>query len=124
MMTGIIWQIQLLTYPQFLNVSERDFAEYHRCHTMRMGWIVVPTMVAEMGLAALAVWIAPGAFSITALALVAAAWGCTALVQMPLHNRLSNGYHKKVILAVVATNWIRVGIWSARTALLLWWVAA
>lgn len=122
-MTGIIWQVQLLTYPQFLNVSEGDFPEYHRSHTMRMGWIVVPVMVAELGLAVVAVWLAANAIPISGLALVAAAWACTGLVQVPLHNRLSKGYDRKSIQALVSTNWIRTGIWTVRTGLLLWWIA-
>ena len=33
-MTGVIWQVQLLTYPQLLKVSAAEFEAYHLSHSM------------------------------------------------------------------------------------------
>ncbi len=117
-MTGIIWQVQLLTYPQFLRVSARDFSAYHYSHTMRMSWVVVPPMLVELALALLAAWQLRSTVSYLALALVIALWLTTALVQIPLHNRLARGHDCSVIRKLITTNWLRTILWSARTVLL------
>lgn len=123
MMTGIIWQIQLLTYPQFLKIPHSAFPDYHQAHTWRMAWLVMPVMVAELALAFSSVWIDANAFTVSALALVLIAWGSTGCIQVPLHNRLSNGYDEKTICSVIRTNWIRTLAWTTRTLLLCWNVA-
>jgi len=124
LMTGIIWQVQLLTYPQFLKITAADFVAYHRSHTKRMGWVVGPPMLAELGLALLTAWLLPSAHSYGALALVIAVWLTTALVQIPLHNRLARGYDDSAIRKLITTNWLRTFLWSARTVLLFCIVSA
>lgn len=117
-MTGIIWQVQLLTYPQFVKVSAADFRAYHQSHTSRMAWVVGPPMLAELALALLAAWQFRSAVSFLGLALVIALWLTTALVQIPLHNRLARGYDRSAIDKLVTTNAIRTFLWSARAAFL------
>lgn len=119
-MTGIIWQVQLLTYPQFLKVPLADFIAYHHSHTQRMGWIVAPPMLAELMLALIAAWHLESAVSYVSLALVIALWITTALVQIPLHNRLARGYDVPTIQKLVTSNWLRTVLWSTRTVLLIY----
>lgn len=118
LMTGIIWQVQLLAYPQFLKVSAADFPAYHKSHTQRMGWIVGGPMLAELALALLTAWQLRSIVSLVALALVIALWLITAFVQIPLHGRLAHGYDRSTIRKLIITNWLRTVLWSARTALL------
>jgi len=118
LMTGIIWQVQLLAYPQFLKVSAADFPAYHQAHTQRMGWIVGGPMLAELALALLTAWQLQSTVSLVALALVIALWLITAFVQIPLHGRLAHGYDRSTIRKLIITNWLRTVLWSARTALL------
>lgn len=117
-MTGIIWQVQLLTYPQFLKVPATDFPDYHQSHTERMAWVVGLPMLAEFALASLAAWQLRSGISYVGLGLVIAIWGVTALVQIPLHNRLARGHDLSSIRTLIGTNWLRTFLWSARTVLL------
>ncbi len=118
LMTGIIWQVQLLTYPQFLKVPAADFPAYHQSHTERMAWVVGPPMLAELALALLAAWQLRSGVSYVGLALVIGLWITTALVQIPLHNRLARGHDRSTIRKLITTNWLRTFLWSARTILL------
>jgi len=92
LMTGMIWQVQILTYPQFLKVPAADFPDYHQSHTGRMAWVVGPPMLAELALALLTAWQLRSGVSYVALGLVIAVWATTALIQIPLHNRLAQGH--------------------------------
>jgi len=117
-MTGMIWQVQLLTYPQFLNVRADNFAVYHQSHTRRMGWLVMPVMTVELALALMIAVQSPTVVSITALGLLSIVWASTALIQVPLHHRLSNGFHEPTIRRLILSNWIRTITWSIRCILI------
>lgn len=118
-MTGIIWQVQLLTYPQFLKVSKKDFPAYHLSHTTRMGLIVVPVMLLELTLACICAWQMPNLISFVGLGLVIAVWLTTAIFQVPLHGKLARGYDRSAIERLITTNWIRTLFWTLRALILL-----
>jgi hypothetical protein len=48
------------------------------------------------------------------IALVIAIWLSTALLQVPCHNRLMEGFDEVIYRKLVNTNWIRTVFWSAR----------
>jgi hypothetical protein len=54
------------------------------------------------------------------LALLAVIWLSTALVQVPCHKRLSQGFDAATHRRLVGTNWIRTVAWSLRGLLVLW----
>jgi hypothetical protein len=122
-MTGVIWQVQLVTYPQFLNVGAAEFPAYHAAHTRGIGLVVAPLMLAELGLALAALWCCRtgplrNAMRVGA-ALVLALWATTWLWQVPLHGRLErDGWSEPVIRELIAGNWLRTLLWTARAALL------
>lgn len=122
-MTGVIWQVQLVTYPQFLNVGAAEFPAYHAAHTRSIGLVVAPLMLAELALALAALWwcrTGPLRSSMRfGAGLVLALWATTWLWQVPLHARLeSEGRLEPVIRELIAGNWLRTLLWSARAALL------
>jgi len=121
-MTGVIWQVQLVTYPQFLNVGPAEFPAYHAAHTTGIGALVAPLMLAELGLALAALWLCrtgPLRNSMrVGAALVLALWATTWLWQVPLHARLEQGRSEAVIRELIAGNWLRTLLWTARAALL------
>ena len=129
-MTGLIWFVQVVHYPLFSRVGASGFASYEALHATRTGWIVAPLMVAELVTAVLLLSprLRPAAISAASawlgLALVAVLWLSTGLIQVPLHNQLAGGYNAQAAARLVATNWIRTAAWSARSALVLSWVAA
>lgn len=128
-MTGIIWFVQIVHYPLFARIPPDSFARYEAEHATRTGWVVGPLMCAELATAVfmLSSRTRPTAISYTAAmagaALVGVIWLSTALIQVPLHNKLASGYNAHTIATLVATNWIRTLAWTARSALMLSWIA-
>ena len=126
-LVGLIWTIQLVHYPLFDHVDEGRFRDFHRQHSSRISWIVVPLMLAEAATAALLLVSRPAA--VTALSAWAGAaplaivWGSTALLQVPQHGVLAGGFDAEAHRLLVSTNWLRTAAWSARGALAVWWTA-
>ncbi|MEM7446868.1 MAG: hypothetical protein AAF355_01345 [Myxococcota bacterium] len=120
----VIWDVQLRRYPAFRSVIEDDFPAFHAQHTVSISLIVVPLMLGELASAAALVLLPEvTAFSNlqrwTGLALVLLAWASTFFIQVPIHNRLAQGYDLTLIDRLIATNWIRTVLWSLRAALVL-----
>lgn len=119
-MTGLIWTIQLVHYPSFAFVG--DFAPFHRFHSQRITWIVLPVMTLELLTAA---WLAydgpPGPWWINLVG-VLLIWAATAFLSVPAHERLGRGFDARVSARLVATNWVRTLLWSARAAGLDVWL--
>jgi hypothetical protein len=117
-MTGLIWFVQIVHYPLFALVPADAFAQYESRHQKLTTYVVAPVMLAEIGLAAaIAAGLAPGVprlWGWAGLALCIAVWGATFLISVPLHNKLESGKNDAVIRRLVATNWIRTVLWSAR----------
>ena len=129
LMTGLIWFVQLVHYPLFARVGAQQFATYEAEHQRRTTWVVAPLMLAELATALLTVAprLRPPAASATGswagLALVIAIWLSTALIQVPLHTQLASGYSAAAAARLVSGNWLRTLAWTARSALVLLWVA-
>lgn len=121
-MTGVIWQVQLLTYPQFLRVGAADFPGYHLAHTHGIGILVGPLMLAELALTLATLWQCrhdPRRRPLlVAAVLLLGIWLCTGLWQVPLHGELEQGWSEPVIRELIAGNWLRTLLWSARSLLL------
>ena len=121
-MTGLIWFVQLVHYPLFSLASERRFGDFAHEHQRRTSWIVAPLMLVEAGTAAILVstvqppetralaWLGAG--------LLLLIWLSTALVQVPLHRRLLEHRDRAAMRRLVATNWARTALWTARS-----WIA-
>ncbi|MGI4833784.1 MAG: hypothetical protein ACRYFK_10020 [Janthinobacterium lividum] len=121
-LTGLVWVVQLVTYPALGLVGKPEFGRYHAAHTQGMGWAVAAPMVAELALAGWlggAAWrpLGPG-FALGQAALVALVWLVTFCVSVPFHNRLeAGGFNYVAIDGLTRTNWLRTLAWTAR---LLW----
>lgn len=123
-MVGVIWMVQVVHYPLFAEVGAAQFAAYERSHQQRITWIVAPLMLIEL---LSAVWLVASPPSGVArwilwlgLALVLVNWGSTALVQVPLHERLAAGFSEAAHARLVATNWVRTASWTLRGGLAGW----
>lgn len=126
-MVGVIWTVQLVQYPGFLDVGAAEFGAFHAAHSQRISMIVGPLMAVE-GVTALWLLAArPTAIPLWAvllgLGLLAVALGTTLFVSVPLHGRLAVAWDAEAIRSLIATNWIRTVAWTARGALALWFVA-
>jgi hypothetical protein len=120
-LTGTIWVIQLLHYPAFRYVSAERFREFHQFHTSRITFWVAPWMSLEL-FGALAWWWVEWErfgdtffrFSFWNLVVVVGIWASTFFLSVPLHEKLSRGYHSKLVDRLVSTNWLRTVLWSLR----------
>ena len=126
-MFGVIWFVQVVHYPLFLQIGPADFPAYEVAHANRTTYVVAPLMLVELVTTGLMLLprLRPGPVSAggawAGAGLVCALWLSNALLQVPLHNRLHDGYSAEVIRQLVATNWIRTAAWSTRAALVLYW---
>lgn len=130
MMFGVIWEVQLVTYPQLGEIGSVEFPSAHASHCRRITWVVAPLMSLELILAATLVTLLRKdrlrVLAVAGLLLVATIWLTTALVQVPLHERLSAGREIETVESLVRSNWIRVAAWGLRLgvalALLVRWI--
>ena len=127
-MTGLIWFVQLVHYPLFACADRRVFADFERRHQARTTWVVAPLMLTELATAVALVRTPPGeawaAWAWAGLGLVAFLWATTALVQVPLHKRLSAGWDAEAHRALVRSNWLRTAAWTTRAVVALVLLAA
>lgn len=115
MIIGLIWVIQIIVYPQFMRVGSAEFRVYHFAHCRRIGFMIVPMFLIELGTAA---WLfyegmrsTPFLISLGTFPLICLS---TALWQAPMHTQLTNGRDDAVIRHLIATNWLRTFAWTAR----------
>jgi hypothetical protein len=52
----LLWLVQWIIYPSFLQVAPERLVDWHANYTQRMGYIVAPMMFGQLGLSVLAVW--------------------------------------------------------------------
>lgn len=121
-MTGVIWVIQMVHYPIFDAVDQgvngerwRSFGDRHR---RTISLVVGPFMAVE-GLTG--IWIVvdpPGStgrlLPLVAGFLMAVAYGVTAFVSVPLHDRLTDVFDDDAHQRLVSTNWLRTVAWTLR----------
>jgi hypothetical protein len=121
-MVGLIWFVQIVHYPLFAAVPEPDRIAYARQHARRTTWVVAPVMSVE---ALASLWLAAqppphlaGSWlPLAGAALTVVVWLSTALVQVPLHDRLGAGGGREVVEWLVRTNWLRTLAWTGRGAI-------
>lgn len=118
-MVGLIWFVQVVHYPLFAGVGEAGWAEYSRRHQGLTTLVVGPAMLAEVVSAAALLAFLPGTLTIAGTVLLALVWASTFFVQVPLHGRLGKGHDAAVMRRLVATNWARTILWTARGVLAL-----
>ncbi len=116
----LIWLVQLVIYPAFADIAIEGFRGWHSRYTRAITWVVAPLMLAQVLLAGFLIARTPNLFTILYLVLVAATWLLTALVAVPIHNQLGAAGHDAArIQRLIATNWLRTGIWTIAFLVLL-----
>ncbi|MEM7010185.1 MAG: hypothetical protein AAF585_01775 [Verrucomicrobiota bacterium] len=122
-MTGLIWVVQIVIYPQFHDVGENAFHAYHDEYMMRIGFVVLPLMLGEAALCGISIWLGWRSKARRQLlisgTLIAAVWASTFFIQAPIHVALTISEDPQSLIdQLVSTNWIRTALWTLRTALL------
>lgn len=114
LMTGIIWLVQVILYPNFFLVGENEFSAVHRFHTQRITWLVAPLMSLELFTGAWLYLNSPNSFFFWNLVSIVSLWLLTAFVNVPTHNRLK--YDSRISKKnLVYRNWPRTLIWTVRS---------
>ncbi len=125
-MTGLIWFVQVVHYPLKAMVDTGSFTAYQRAHQTRTAWIVGPPMLVEISCS---LWLVialpeplPPPLLIISFAFLVLIWLSTAVFSAPCHCKLSTGFNPGVHRKLVSTNWIRTTLWSARSALSIYFL--
>jgi hypothetical protein len=121
-LVGLIWTIQIVHYPLFAAVGVDRFVAYEASHTRLITWVVGPVMLVEAATAGLFVAMRPASIPAwipwTGLGLVILIWISTAVLQVPDHAKLANGFDATAHAHLVGTNWLRTIAWTARGVIL------
>ena len=124
---GLIWTIQLVHYPSMRFIPKERFVEYHNFHSIRISFLAVPLMVTELGTSLILFYQnynnAIQTIFLINLVIVALIWLSTFLIQVPLHNALSKEKQSEKLSKLICTNWIRTILWTARSILMILFLA-
>lgn len=122
-MFGVILVVQIVHYPLMARVGREGAGDYARAHTDRMGWVVGPLMLPEMGAALWLALLPPSpelrSAAWAGLALLGMIWAVTALASVPCHARLVRGWDADAHRRLVRSNWLRTIGWAARVPIAL-----
>ncbi|MCX6917811.1 MAG: hypothetical protein NTX41_00715 [Verrucomicrobia bacterium] len=109
-MASVSWLILLCTYPDFARWRLEGFAEAHEAYTRRVGWVVGPLLLAQLGGHVWLTVIAGGGFG---LGLVLVCWVLTAAWSVPCHRRLQQeGPSSPSLGSLIRSHAWRTAVWS------------
>ncbi len=109
-MAAVSWLILLCTYPDFARWRPEGFAEAHEAYTRRVGWVVGPLLLTQLGGHVWLTVIAGGGFG---LGLVLVCWVLTAVWSVPCHRRLQlQGPASPALGSLIHSHAWRTAVWS------------
>ena len=121
-MIGLIWFVQVVHYPMFDSVGEKQFTDYQIRHMRLTTYIVSPFMIGEF-ITLFWLFSIPQFFSnqlfLVSSGLFVVIWVSTAALQVPCHHRLLKSFEPSIHRKLVNSNWIRTIAWSLRGILLI-----
>ena len=115
-MFALIWLIQLVHYPSFVQIEEKKFVRFSVMHMNRITFIVGPLMLLEVVSSVLLLYkMAPETlYNLINVLLLVGIWGGTAVFSIPCHTKLTKEKDLLAIQKLITTNWIRTFLWSLR----------
>ena len=117
-MTGVIWVIQILIYPSFKLLGEKEFSKFHQLHMKKITWIVLPAMLLELATATCLFLGSRSQLFLWNFIYIVLIFLLTFLLNVPTHNKLKfDSETSKNNL--VSRNWPRTIIWSWKALFLL-----
>ncbi len=121
-MTGAIWLVQILIYPFFSYVGEKEFSKVHQFHMRQITWIVAPVMFLELATAFWLLFLIRDNFFIWNLISVCLLWVLTAFVNVRTHDQLQ--FDSEISKQnLVTRNWPRTLVWSLRAGFFLFLIS-
>jgi len=123
-LVGLIWMVQVVHYPLFNDVGEKNYVQYQQRHQSNITYIVGPVMLIELSTAILMVWYPMEGIGksliYAGIALVVLIWLSTAFIQVPCHEKLVRGFDPAAYKWLVNSNWIRTFAWTVRGIVVIW----
>ena len=119
MLTGLIWYVQLVHYPSFRFIQPQNFHEFHRFHSIRTSFIVMPLMLAELitGILLVFGFATMFIFHLIGLILIILIWFSTFFIQVPQHEGLIPDFNPEKAEKLIQSNWVRTIAWSFKSIL-------
>lgn len=125
-LTGVIWLVQMVHYPSFSQVNAENFLKYHSSHTFWITPIVAPAMIIELLTSVFLIIYPPeniySRLFWLGLILTLTVWISTFFLQVPMHEKLAQGFDANAHKFLVNSNWIRTIAWSLHSILVIHFV--
>ncbi len=100
-------------YPGFLHYSTENLVVWHRQYTSRFSAIVIPLMLAQLGISAYQVIILTNVDTLLSFVVIIFIWISTFLQFVPIHSNISKGrVSDKMLKGLVKKNWLRTALWT------------
>ncbi len=107
----LIWIVQLIIYPSFRYIQEKDFIVWHGRYMRLISLIVSPLILLQIGVEL--VHIFNNDYRGIRILMILAVLTSTFSLSVPNHKRLSRyGKDPIIISRLVLTNWLRTVLWS------------
>ena len=126
---GQIWLVQIVVYPLFAKVGEREYIGYHRFYTSRIPLVVILPGFASFLLPVALAFFGPDVPTwMTAANIAMGIVGLlvTVLLEIPRHGKLErSGKNDAIIAELIRYNWPRtasITLQAAVTMAMLIWV--
>ena len=109
----VLWLVQLVIYPSFLQLSPKRLLIWHQCYTFRVSFILIPLLSMQ-----LIGWFLKLFYRITlpnllGLLALLSCWGLTFFISVPIHQKIAKGNTDKwLLMRLIYTNWFRTFLWS------------
>ncbi len=126
-MLGVAWFVDIVHYPLFASVGEDGFRGYHRLHSERTTWVVLPPMTVELLTSLALPFDAPGGATGLAVAgavLAVATWALTGLGAVPAHRALGAGISDARLRRLRRADLVRALTWTAHAVVVVALLAA
>ena len=117
-MFSIIWFVQIVHYPLFLNVPKPSRIIFAQNHQQLISFIVMPAMLIELVTLTYITFTKPTLIWVICFILLSLIWGSTFFLQVPCHNQCLINPTNVVIKRLINTNWIRTICWSLKTIII------
>jgi len=114
---AVLWLVQLLVYPQFLEVNQKNFPTYHQLHMNRIAPVVGPLMLGEgvcAGISFIFFFKEQPLLQALSVLLFGVVTLMTFLVFVPLHSKLTKLGSPELLHRAISLNWLRTGFESLR----------
>ncbi len=109
-MAAVSWLILLCTYPDFARWQPADFALHHEDYTRKVGRVVGPLLLLQLGGH---LWLAVGWLAWASHTVVLACWALTAFWSVPCHRRLQlEGPASPALASLIRSHAWRTALWT------------